>query len=59
MTSSAITKRYADALADVVTASGAALAPQDALGQLRSFDAALRSSAELHNALTSPAVPAR
>lgn len=58
MTSSAITKRYADALADVVTASGAALAPQDALGQLGSFDAVLRSSPELYNALTSPAVPA-
>lgn len=55
---SALANRYADALADVVTATGSALAPQDALSQLRAFEAALGSSAELHNALNSPAVPA-
>jgi len=58
MTLSAIASRYADALADVVTARGSALRPQDALAELQSFDAALRSSANLKNALTSPAVPA-
>jgi F-type H+-transporting ATPase subunit delta len=58
MTLSAIAARYAEALADVVTAADSAVRPQDALAQLQSFDAALRASAELQNALTSPAVPA-
>ena len=58
MTLSAVATRYANALADVVTASGAVLRPQDAVVQLQSFEATLRSSAELHNALTTPAVPA-
>ena len=58
MTSSALAKRYADAFADVVTAAGAALAPQDALRELGAFAEALRSSKEMHNALTSPSVPA-
>ena len=44
------------ALADVVTAAGSALAPQDALGELRSFASALESP-ELRNALITPAVP--
>ncbi|MBZ5576052.1 MAG: ATP synthase F1 subunit delta [Acidobacteriia bacterium] len=57
MTVSAIAVRYADALADVVTAPGAALRPQDALAELQSFEAALRSSVNLRNALISPAVP--
>jgi F-type H+-transporting ATPase subunit delta len=58
MTLSAIAARYADALADVVTAPDSAVRPQDALAQLQAFDAALRSSADLHNALMTPAVPA-
>jgi len=58
MTVSAVATRYAEALADVVTAGGSALAPQDALNQLSAFHAALVGSPELYNALTSPAVPA-
>lgn len=58
MTLSAIASRYADALADVVTTADSAVRPQDALAQLQSFDTALRSSADLQNALASPAVPA-
>jgi F-type H+-transporting ATPase subunit delta len=56
MTLSAVATRYAHALADVVTAGGAALAsvPQE----LRSFETALHASAELQNALITPAVPA-
>jgi len=53
---SAVATRYANALADVVTAAGSALAPQDALGELRSFASALESP-ELRNALITPAVP--
>ena len=58
MTVSAVAKRYAEALADVVTAASSALRPQDAVSELGSFEAALRSSAELYHALVSPAVPA-
>jgi len=54
---SAVATRYANALADVVTAPGAAVQPQDALQQLRAFVATLASSPELHNALVTPAVP--
>jgi F-type H+-transporting ATPase subunit delta len=58
MTLSAVATRYAHALADVVTAAGSTLRAADALTQLRAFEAALRSSVELQNALTTPAVPA-
>ena len=58
MTLSAVTTRYAHALADVVTASGSSLRAEDAVAQLRAFEAALRSSVELQNALITPAVPA-
>ena len=58
MTLSAVATRYAKALADVTTASSAALKPADALTQLRAFEAALNSSHELQNALSTPAVPA-
>jgi len=58
MTLSAVATRYAKALADVTTASGAALKPADALTQLRTFEAALNASHELQNALSTPAVPA-
>jgi F-type H+-transporting ATPase subunit delta len=57
MTLSAVATRYANALADVVTAGASALNPQQALAELRSFDELLRGSAELQNALTTPAVP--
>jgi len=58
MTLSAIAARYADALADVVTAANSTVRPQDTLKQLQAFDAMLRSSADLQNALATPAVPA-
>jgi len=58
MTLSAVISRYVEALADVVTASGSAVRPEVALEELRAFDAALASSIELRNALTSPSVPA-
>jgi len=58
MTLSAVATRYAKALADVTTAAGAALRPEDALSQLRTFGAALAASHELQNALITPAVPA-
>lgn len=58
MTLSAIAARYADALADVIMAPGSAVRAQEGLAQLQSFDAALRSSGALQNALTTPAVPA-
>ena len=58
MIAAAVAVRYAQALADVVTASGSAVHPQDALGELRAFEATLRSSPELYTALTTPAIPA-
>jgi F-type H+-transporting ATPase subunit delta len=66
MTLSAVATRYAKALADVVTqgapADGApgkpGLAPEAALQEIGSFAAALASSHELGQALSSPAVPA-
>jgi F-type H+-transporting ATPase subunit delta len=57
MTLSAVAKRYASALADVVTDGHAGLRPQDAMAELRSFEALLNSSPELQNALVTPAVP--
>ena len=57
MTLSAVATRYAKALADVTTAA-AGLPPEEALSQLRAFEAALAASHELQNALTTPAVPA-
>ena len=58
MTLSAVATRYAQALADVVTESDSPLRPEAAVSELRAFEAALESSVELQNALTSPAVPA-
>jgi F-type H+-transporting ATPase subunit delta len=57
MTLSAVATRYAHALADVVTASNSPLRADDAIAQLRAFEAVLRSSPALLNALTTPAVP--
>ena len=53
---SAVATRYANALADVVTAARSPLRPQDAVTELRAFETALRSP-ELHNALVTPAIP--
>jgi F-type H+-transporting ATPase subunit delta len=58
MTLSAIATRYANALAEVVTAGGSPVRPQDAVSELRAFEAALDGSTELQNALATPAVPA-
>jgi F-type H+-transporting ATPase subunit delta len=57
MTLSAVATRYANALADVVLAPGSPVKPRDAVAQLERFAAVLAGSSELHNALTSPAVP--
>lgn len=53
---SAVASRYANALADVVTAQGAELAPDAALAELRRFETTLKESPELENALITPAV---
>lgn len=50
--------RYANALADVVTSPRSTVRPEDALAQLRAFEAVVGGSADLHNALTTPAVAA-
>lgn len=52
----AIANRYASALADVLSEPGSPVSPEGALEQLESFRRLLDSSAELLNALTSPAV---
>ena len=53
---SAVAKRYANALADVVTAGGSAAAPKAAVAELRLFEAALQGSPELQTALSTPAI---
>jgi F-type H+-transporting ATPase subunit delta len=58
MTLTAVATRYANALADVVTAGGSPISPQEAVSELRAFVAALDGSTELQNALETPAVPA-
>lgn len=55
MTHSAVASRYANALVDVVTRAGSNAA-EATLGELQAFENLLRSSPELHNALTSPAI---
>jgi F-type H+-transporting ATPase subunit delta len=57
MTLSAVATRYASALADVVGGGVGGLTPENALKELHAFEGALNESAELRNALTSPAVP--
>jgi F-type H+-transporting ATPase subunit delta len=53
---SAVASRYARALADVVMAPGSALKPEDAVTQLRAVDTFVAQSAELRNALLTPAI---
>jgi len=53
---SAVANRYASALVDVVTASGSPLKPEDAVVQLRSAAKMVVDSAELRNALMTPAI---
>jgi F-type H+-transporting ATPase subunit delta len=57
MTLTSVAKRYAEALADVVTAPGSAIRPEEAVKELRSFDEALALSHELRAALATPAAP--
>ncbi len=51
-----IANRYASALAEVVTQPGSAVSAEDALGQLGDFQDLLKTSEELRNILSSPAV---
>jgi F-type H+-transporting ATPase subunit delta len=57
MTHSVVAARYANALADVVTAPNSVLQPQDAAGELRSFGAVLSQSRDLREVLQTPAIP--
>lgn len=60
MTHSALASRYAGALVDVATSPKAGADPRQIFGELRAFEEVYTASAELRNALTSPAVsPAR
>jgi F-type H+-transporting ATPase subunit delta len=56
--SQAVASRYAAALVDVVLAPGSATGPEQAVDQLKAFEALLKGSRELRNVLLSPAVPA-
>ena len=58
MAYSVVAARYANALADVVTAPNSGTTPERTISELRSFEFALRYSPELQNALITPAVPA-
>jgi F-type H+-transporting ATPase subunit delta len=58
MAYSVLAARYANALADVVTAPTSGTTPDRTISELRSFEFALRYSPELQNALVTPAVPA-
>ena len=53
---SAVGRRYAKALVDVITTPGFASQPHQALQELRAADALIGASLPLHNALLSPAV---
>ena len=57
MTLSAVAARYANALADVLASGKAALPPQDAVKELRSFEALLTQSHDLREVLHTPAIP--
>ena len=57
MAYSVLAARYANALADVITAPNSSTTPERAIDELRSFQFALGDSPELHNALVTPAVP--
>jgi F-type H+-transporting ATPase subunit delta len=57
MTHSALASRYASALVDVATDPKAGGDPHTLLRELRGFEEVFTTSAELRNALTTPAVP--
>lgn len=54
----AVASRYARALVDSLFGGYAAIDPQQAIDQIRSFENAVDSSPDLRNVLLSPAVPA-
>ena len=54
---SALSTRYAQALADAVLAPGSRTDSRQALAQLRTFEQMVEASPELRNVLLSPAVP--
>src|SRR5215469_16864309 len=56
MTDTAVAARYAEALADIITAANSPLGPHDAVDEFLAFEATVRSSTELYIALTTPAV---
>src|SRR5215471_17366446 len=53
---SVVARRYVRALGDVVTAPGSQIDPAKALSELRSVEQIIAGSADLRNALLSPAV---
>lgn len=53
---SAVSSRYARALADIVLAPGSALDPRHAIDQLKAVESVMQESPELRHALSSPAV---
>ena len=57
MAYSVLAARYANALADVVTAPNSGTTAERTIAELRSFEFALRYSPELQNALVTPSVP--
>jgi F-type H+-transporting ATPase subunit delta len=57
MTLSAVAKRYADALADVVTQGESKLRADQAAEELRAFENALQISPDLREILSTPAAP--
>jgi F-type H+-transporting ATPase subunit delta len=54
---SVVSKRYAHALVDVITAPGSSVDPAKALAELRAIGTIVSDSNDLRNALLSPAVP--
>ena len=53
----ALASRYAQALADAVLAPGSTVDARQTVNELRSFEALVHASPELHHVLLSPAVP--
>jgi F-type H+-transporting ATPase subunit delta len=57
MMHSAVATRYANALADVVTAPSSGLSPETATAELHAFDSVLKESPDLTHVLLTPAIP--
>lgn len=58
MISSEVVGRYANALVDVILSPNSGVEPAHAIEQLRAFNAAVQSSADLQSVLASPAISA-